>query len=360
MAVTMSDFLVVNIGGTPGTAGTGTYYVSSIGGILEAGSGIAASADPATLTAWEGDPVWFGGEPYAWNGTAYVQLTTGPHPISYQVAAAQPGNRADGSAHQEGDLWFDTANDALMAYDGGAWNGVAGAAGGNSSLTDNGDNTITHTAGDGTTFTFTKAPTHVAAPGAPATAYVGDTWFNTGNNTLHMWSTDGVTPGWVQISAASATALPFDWQSVANDPNAIPTNTRSDGSGLVDGDQAWDNVNDKLYIWDGATWNEVGGSSSSTILSSSSAYAENSDPSQSFSATTAVAPAGATKAKVWGYIHSTGAGNTAVASLRPAMTTIASSTGALVPFNVEVSVSPGDFFRVGGARGDGLVYVDFY
>lgn len=50
-----------------------------------------------------------------------------------QSAAAAPATRGDGAPLQEGDLWFDAANDALKAYDGSAWvdvglGDVAGAA----------------------------------------------------------------------------------------------------------------------------------------------------------------------------------------------------------------------------------------
>jgi hypothetical protein len=258
MPVTLSDYLVINQGGTPGTAGTGAYFVASIADVFNPALSQVASADPATLTAYEGSIIWFAGEPYIWNGAAYEPVRMANLDPRLQAGTLAPTTRGDATPLADGDLWYDTTADMLKVYETGAWTAVANAGGASSAMVDNGDNTITHTAGDGTTFTMMKAPTHYTAPAAPTTPYVGDTWYDTSNSKVFLRTNDGTNDIWQDITGGAGSSGLFDWQSSAGDPTGVVT-LRSDAtSALVEGDQCWDSTNDALYAWDGSAWILVG------------------------------------------------------------------------------------------------------
>ncbi|WP_299933673.1 hypothetical protein [uncultured Pelagimonas sp.] len=71
-----TDYVNINRGGTPGTAGSGTEGPAKLKAILLASVAVTPSADPATLAAYEGTVAWFGGNPYLWTGTAYKRVAT--------------------------------------------------------------------------------------------------------------------------------------------------------------------------------------------------------------------------------------------------------------------------------------------
>ena len=75
MAIDLAtDYINMNRGGTPGTPGSGAEGPAATGNVLQAAVKNPASADPATLVAYEGNIVWFGGNPYLWSGAAYSQV----------------------------------------------------------------------------------------------------------------------------------------------------------------------------------------------------------------------------------------------------------------------------------------------
>lgn len=266
----ISDYIVINQGGTPGTAGTGSYFVASLGDVFEPALASAASADPTTLTAYEGSIIWHAGAPFIWNGTGYEAVRAAAGAATpdarLQVAATAPTLRADGSALVAGDLWVDTTTDAVLVYDGTAY--VGGAAGGNSTIVDNGDNTVTHTSGSGAVTTLMKAPSHVAAPAAPATPFVGDTWYDTVNSKLFQRANDGTTDIWVDITAsAAASGLDPRLQASATAPTA-----RGDTTPLAEGDLWYDTAADALKTYDGAAWQGGGGGAFQKLAAEIPAY----------------------------------------------------------------------------------------
>jgi hypothetical protein len=72
----------------------------------------------------------------------------------------------------------------------------------------------------------------------------GDQAWDRVNDQLYVWS----GTAWNKVSPL------FDWQAVAGSPVALATATQSDGTPLVEGDQAWNSVGDQLYVWNGTSW----------------------------------------------------------------------------------------------------------
>ena len=122
-------------------------------------------------------------------------------------------------APKDGDLWYDTANDTLMVYNGTSWEAVAG---------DNAQSFMT---------TAATAPTTRPDGSALVT---GDTYYDTADGQLMIWN----GTAWVSSKAGV--------ESVRSDA-AAPT-TQIDGTALAAGDTYYNTTDENLYIHDGTAW----------------------------------------------------------------------------------------------------------
>lgn len=301
----LNDHIVVNQGGTPGVAGSGTYAVSSTGHLFEQALTQAASADPTTLTAFEGAVIWWGGQAYLWDGAQYLlggrnDHTSGPTApasanigdtwfnttegqlytytndgtVDLWVAIGEAVHTAGPSAPTSpkiGDTWWDTINSELNLY---FWNGTANVWGailkGSGLPADalgvlKNDGLGNFSWAGGLVLTGTGAP--AAGVGAD-----GDFYVDTATGEFYGPKAAGVWPAAPTLIPPGA--QPFDWQSYAGDPTGVVT-ARSDATALVDGDMCWDTTNDVLYIWDGAAWsNPAASASAAPTLYAIGSYAE--------------------------------------------------------------------------------------
>jgi hypothetical protein len=132
-----------------------------------------------------------------WYDTTELQLKA-YNGASWKTVGARQEATEPASA-SEGDLWFDTTKNKLLAYDGSVWNTV----GSTSSTT---------------------------APTGPSE---GDLWFDTTNDKLKAW--DGTD--WITVGSTSSVAQPTSAQ---------------------EGDLWYDQANDQLKAYNGTSWVEVG------------------------------------------------------------------------------------------------------
>ena len=95
----------------------------------------ASGSDPSTRddgsALQEGD-IWYdtsAGQLKTYNGTAFTVVASGGSSDRVLApSASDPTTRDDASALQEGDFYYNTADDQLKAYDGSTWNPVGAGA----------------------------------------------------------------------------------------------------------------------------------------------------------------------------------------------------------------------------------------
>ncbi len=179
---------------------------------------------------------------YAWNGTAWILLTS---PDTHSIrAAVKPTIRLDGSALQDGDMWVDdSAGNVLYSY-----NGV---------IAD-----FELVGSDLHSFWGTAAPSLTTRPdGTPLV--IGDQFLDTTSKLLYGY-VGGVTP-WVLIGS--------DKHSFTGTVVTPPLTTdRPDNTPLQAGDQWFNTTTGVLYGWTGSAWIEIGANDKHSFTGAGTPY----------------------------------------------------------------------------------------
>lgn len=210
---------------------------------------------------------------WVYDGTQWVDVTTGGDTSDHQASAAAPTTRSNGTALQDGDIWYDTTNNLIHLRESGVWEVFGGdnsdhqtSAGApanrsNGTALQDGDiyyDTVTGLmyvrSGGAWTILGGDTSDHQAAAAAPGTRSTGqplvdgDIYYNTTDQLLYLrvggaWVING---GDTSDHQASAVAPAF----------------RSTGKPLVDGDIYYDTTTNLMYVREAGAWVILGGDTS--------------------------------------------------------------------------------------------------
>lgn len=178
------------------------------------------------LTPNDGDTHTIGTIKYAYDAAAVSwKAVSGGIPIPVEAerlitAASDPVTKSTGDPLEEGDFYYNTADDAIKTYDGTAWAAIS------------------------TTPEFIRTNTTNPSTRLDGTALQsGDFYYNTASENLYIY--DGAS--WRLNS----------WYNLVEPRTNNPT-ARDNGESLQEGDIYYNTANDELRAYDGAAWNSIG------------------------------------------------------------------------------------------------------
>ena len=184
------------------------------------------------------------GQSLVWDGAKWVP-GSGGSASWLDAAAADPVTRADGTAIQEGDTYFNTADDVIYSWDGGAWIQMSSGSTLGGKAADPG------TRNDGTAL------------------QIGDTYYNTTNNEQMVYDGGAFRSTNVDVisdlddvdttGVVAGDHLVYDgtdWKAVTPSTNVIVPSgpTGSEPASPVAGDLYYDTTTNELMVHNGTSW----------------------------------------------------------------------------------------------------------
>ena len=237
-------------GGEPASPNVGDLYYNTTTGELTVWNGTAWESANVDVISDLDDVNTTGGiingQALVWDGANWVP-GSGGSPAWLDAAAAEPATRADGTAIQEGDTYYNTTDDVLYSWDGTQWKQMSGGS------------TLGGKAADPTTRDDGSA------------LQAGDTYYNTTTNELMVYDGAAFRSSNVDVisdlddvdttGAADGDHLVYEnatstWKAVTPSTNVTIPNgpTGSEPASPVAGDLYFDTTKNELVVWDGAAW----------------------------------------------------------------------------------------------------------